>query len=123
MLDVDLKRFPTATGVYLMKGAQGAVLYVGKAKQLRNRLRSYFSATGDGRAHIRFLMNRVEAVETIVTDTEKEALILENTLIKKYRPRYNINLRDCNWCVELKRTGPDTLDPIPLLWRCGKPLS
>jgi excinuclease ABC subunit C len=102
MLEVDLKKFPAAPGVYLMKGAQGEVLYVGKAKQLRNRLRGYFSAAGDGRAHIRFLMNRVTGIETIVTDTEKEALILENTLIKKHRPRYNINLRDDKTYVSLR---------------------
>jgi excinuclease ABC subunit C len=102
MLEIDLKKFPTAPGVYLMKGAQGEVLYVGKAKQLRNRLRGYFSATGDGRTHIRFLMNRVSDIETIITDTEKEALILENTLIKKYRPRYNINLRDDKTYVSLR---------------------
>jgi len=120
MLDVDLKRFPTATGVYLMKGAQGAVLYVGKAKQLRNRLRSYFSATGDGRAHIRFLMNRVEAVETIVTDTEKEALILENTLIKKYRPRYNINLRDDKTYVSLRIDLREEFPTLQLVRRVKK---
>jgi excinuclease ABC subunit C len=102
MLEIDLKKFPTAPGVYLMKGAQGEVLYVGKAKQLRNRLRGYFSAAGDGRTHIRFLMNRVSGIETIITDTEKEALILENTLIKKYRPRYNINLRDDKTYVSLR---------------------
>lgn len=100
--DFDLTKIPTATGVYLMKGADGAVLYVGKAKQLRNRLRGYFSAAGDGRAHIRFLMARVRDIETIVTDTEKEALILENTLIKRHRPRYNINLRDDKTYVSLR---------------------
>ncbi|WP_404827051.1 excinuclease ABC subunit UvrC [Desulfuromonas versatilis] len=85
-----------------MRGADQAVLYVGKAKNLRSRLRSYFSAAGDGRSQIRFLMNRVQGVETIVTDTEKEALILENTLIKKYRPRYNINLRDDKTYVSVR---------------------
>ncbi len=120
MLDVDLKKFPTATGVYLMKGAQGAVLYVGKAKQLRNRLRSYFSTAGDGRAHIRFLMNRVEAIETIVTDTEKEALILENTLIKKYRPRYNINLRDDKTYVSLRIDLREEFPTLQLVRRVKK---
>jgi len=91
---VDISRYPTASGVYLMQDEEGLVLYVGKANNLRARLRSYFAAHGDGRAHIRFLMNRVSRIETIVTDTEKEALILENTLIKEHRPRYNINLRD-----------------------------
>lgn len=101
-MDFDLNKIPTSAGVYLMKGDDGAVLYVGKAKHLRNRLRSYFSTSGDGRAHIRFLMARVRGIETIVTDTEKEALILENTLIKRHRPRYNINLRDDKTYVSLR---------------------
>ncbi|APG29116.1 excinuclease ABC subunit C [Syntrophotalea acetylenivorans] len=120
MLDVDLKKFPALPGVYLMKGAQGEVLYVGKAKHLRNRLRSYFSVTGDGRAHIRFLMNRVETIETIVTDTEKEALILENTLIKKYRPRYNINLRDDKTYVSLRIDMREEFPTLQLVRRVKK---
>jgi excinuclease ABC subunit C len=77
-----------------MKGGDGKVLYVGKARELKKRVRSYFSASRDSRWHIRFLMERVAAIDYIVTDTEKEALILENTLIKQHRPRYNFNLRD-----------------------------
>ncbi len=98
----DPKKFPTSAGVYLMRAEDGAVLYVGKAKNLRLRLRTYFSSQGDGRAHVRFLMRRVSAIDTIVTDTEKEALILENTLIKKHRPRYNINLRDDKTYVSVR---------------------
>jgi excinuclease ABC subunit C len=86
--------FPSAPGVYLMKGADAQVLYVGKARDLKKRVRSYFSASRDSRWHIRFLMERVADIGFIVTDTEKEALILENTLIKEHRPRYNFNLRD-----------------------------
>jgi excinuclease ABC subunit C len=85
---------PSSPGVYLMKGGDETVLYVGKAKDLRRRVRSYLTPGRDSRWHIRFLMERVAALEFIVTDTEKEALILENTLIKRYRPRYNFNLRD-----------------------------
>jgi excinuclease ABC subunit C len=77
-----------------MKNNAGTILYVGKAKNLKSRIRSYFARSGDSRYQIRFLMERVSDIEYIVTDTEKEALILENTLIKKHRPRYNINLRD-----------------------------
>ncbi|HEY6837609.1 MAG TPA: excinuclease ABC subunit UvrC [Geobacteraceae bacterium] len=95
MITVDkIERFPSAPGVYIMKGEDGVVLYVGKARELKKRVRSYFSASRDSRWQIRFLMERVADIEFIVTDTEKEALILENTLIKKYRPRYNFNLRD-----------------------------
>jgi excinuclease ABC subunit C len=88
------ENFPNSPGVYIMKGGAGTILYVGKAKNLRARIRSYFTKSSDSRYHIRFLMARVADIEYIVTDTEKEALILENTLIKKHHPRYNINLRD-----------------------------
>jgi len=101
-VEFEPRKYPTSSGVYLMRDAEGAVLYVGKARNLRARLRSYFSARGDGRAQIRFLMARVAAVETLVTDTEKEALILENTLIKEHRPRYNFDLRDDKTYVSLR---------------------
>jgi excinuclease ABC subunit C len=102
MKDVfDAKRYPTLCGVYLMFDAAGTVLYVGKAKNLRARLRSYFTGR-DERAQVRFLLGRLARIETIVTDTEKEALILENNLIKKHRPRYNINLRDDKTYVSLR---------------------
>jgi excinuclease ABC subunit C len=102
MADIDPAKFPAAPGVYLMRGAADEILYVGKAKNLRNRLRTYFSAAGDGRPQIRYLMNRVARVETILTDTEKEALLLENTLIKQHRPRYNIDLRDDKTYVSVR---------------------
>jgi excinuclease ABC subunit C len=76
-----------------MKDGEDGVLYVGKAKNLRARVRAYFGGT-DGRAMIPFLVSRVQSVAFIVTTTEKEALILENTLIKEHRPRYNVNFRD-----------------------------
>ena len=94
--------YPAASGVYLMRGEKDQVLYVGKANNLRKRLRSYFSSAGDGRPHIRFLVQQIRRIETIVTDTEKEALLLENTLIKKHRPRYNIRLRDDKTYVSLR---------------------
>ncbi|NLV23353.1 MAG: excinuclease ABC subunit UvrC [Deltaproteobacteria bacterium] len=97
----DLSRFPAASGVYLMKDGTDAVLYVGKAKNLRARLRSY-QGGGDGRPQIRFLLERVRSVDTIVTDTEKEALLLENTLIKRHRPRFNMRLRDDKTYVSLR---------------------
>lgn len=89
-----LTTLPDAPGVYLMKGHGGDILYVGKAKSLRKRVRSYFSKGGESRYHIRFLVGRVADIDVIVTDTEKEALLLENTLIKEHRPRYNLDLRD-----------------------------
>jgi len=112
MFTFEAGKYPTASGVYLMKGEGGTVFYVGKAKNLRSRLRNYFSEQGDDRPQIRFLLKRVQDIETIVTDTEKEALILENTLIKKYRPRYNINLRDDKTYLSLRL---DPREEFPML--------
>jgi len=89
-----IESFPISPGVYIMRNTEGRILYVGKAKNLRQRIRAYFGPSRDSRYQIKFLMARVADIDYLVTDTEKEALILENTLIKKHRPRYNINLRD-----------------------------
>ncbi len=85
---------PTTPGIYIYKDAQGRILYVGKARVLRNRLLSYFRSDDQLTAKTAALMKRVVSLETISTGTEKEALLLEASLIKKYRPRYNIVLRD-----------------------------
>jgi excinuclease ABC subunit C len=85
---------PTKPGVYLFRDADGSVLYVGKAKSLRPRVRSYFQRTGDGRAQIRLLPERVADVEVIVTGSEVEALHLEQNLVKRHRPPFNVRLRD-----------------------------
>jgi excinuclease ABC subunit C len=77
-----------------MKDQAGTVLYIGKAKNLRSRVRTYFGKSGEDRFSLRFLMPKVRQLETFLTDTEKEALILENTLIKKHKPRHNIDLKD-----------------------------
>ncbi len=95
---------PAKTGVYLLKGKDGEVLYVGKAKNLRARVRSYSRDSDDGRYQVAFLRNRTADLDYIVTDTEKEAVILENNLIKKHRPRYNIRLRDDKTYYHLKLT-------------------
>jgi excinuclease ABC subunit C len=89
-----VKDIPRLPGVYLMKDSQGRVIYVGKAKNLRARVRSYFREKGDGRPAVRFLLRNLEELEVVVTGSEKEALILENTFIKKHRPRYNVRFRD-----------------------------
>ncbi|NJD19453.1 MAG: excinuclease ABC subunit C, partial [Gemmatimonadetes bacterium] len=81
-------------GVYLFRDARGTVLYVGKAKSLRSRVRSYFRSGADQTAKTRELMRHVEGLETLVVGIEAEALILEANLIKEHRPRFNILLRD-----------------------------
>ena len=93
-LEERLATLPTRPGVYQHKDAEGKVLYVGKAKNLRNRVRSYFQSSRPHEGRIAILVRKVHDVEVIVTDTEAEALILENNLIKKLKPRYNVNLRD-----------------------------
>ncbi|HQL89268.1 MAG TPA: excinuclease ABC subunit UvrC [Syntrophales bacterium] len=92
-LDRKIKAAPARPGVYLMKDDRGEVIYVGKAKNLRNRIRNYFQGT-DTRAMVPFLVSRVRDLDFVVTGTEKEAFLLENTLIKEHRPRYNVIFRD-----------------------------
>ena len=90
----QLAQLPKLPGVYLMKDRGGSVLYVGKAKNLKNRVRSYFLRLQDQRQKVQVLVGKIAGIDTIVTQSEKEALILENTLIKKYRPRFNVTYRD-----------------------------
>jgi excinuclease ABC subunit C len=101
-LEEQISNLPTGPGVYLMKDRAGTVLYIGKAKNLRSRVRTYFGKSGDTRLSLRFFMPKVRQVETLLTDTEKEALILENTLIKKHKPRHNIDLKDDKTYFRLK---------------------
>ena len=93
-LQDKVSQLPTQTGVYLFKDAQEKVIYVGKAKSLRARVRSYFA---DGKwldAKTGSLVREVADVTSIVVDNEKEALALENNLIKRHQPRFNVLLRD-----------------------------
>ncbi|MBM4364527.1 MAG: excinuclease ABC subunit C, partial [Deltaproteobacteria bacterium] len=92
---VKLEGLPASPGCYLFRGAGGEVLYVGKAKSLRSRVRSYFQAgSSDQRVYLPHLLERIVDLETIVTSTEKEAAILENSLVKERQPRFNVKLRD-----------------------------
>jgi excinuclease ABC subunit C len=103
-LDEKLKNLPTAPGVYLHKDEAGKIIYVGKAKNLRNRVRSYFQS---GRGHdrkTRELVRRIRDLEFIVTDTEVEALVLESNLIKQHKPRFNVLLKDDKQYPHLKLT-------------------
>ncbi len=111
---------PTSHGVYLLKDKEARVIYVGKANNLRSRVRSYLAAEGDGRFQIRFLQTRLADLEVIVTDTEKEALILENNLIKQYRPRYNVRLRDDKTYFHLVLTTSEKYPRLLLARRPSK---
>lgn len=110
--EAKLATLPPSPGVYLFKSTDGEVIYVGKAKSLRARVRQYVRG-GDGRAQIPFLLAQLADVEILVTNSEKEALLLEDTLIKQYRPRYNIRLKDDKsyWHVKVS-----TQDPWPRLF-------
>ena len=89
-----IAQLPTEPGVYLMKDRKGTIIYVGKAKSLRARVRSYFDRGGDNRAFVPLLERILGDVETVIVGNEKEALLLENELIKKHQPRFNVKLRD-----------------------------
>src|SRR4029453_4334197 len=104
--DERIAAVPAAPGVYLLKDAQGRVIYVGKAGSLRARVRSYLRG-GDERSQVRFLVGKLADFETLVTASDKEALIPENNLIKQYRPRYNIRLKDDKSYVSVKVTVQD----------------
>lgn len=109
-----LDGLPNSPGVYMMKDEKGKILYVGKASNLRTRVRSYFRESGDQRFSVKFLRARVADIEVVVTETEKEALLLENTFIKKHQPRYNIRLRDDKTYISLRL---DPTDEWPRLHR------
>jgi excinuclease ABC subunit C len=103
-LEEKLQNLPTQPGVYLHKDESGKIIYVGKAKNLRNRVRSYFQS---GRGHdrkTRELVRRIRDLEFIITDNEVEALVLESNLIKQHKPRYNVLLKDDKQYPHLKLT-------------------
>lgn len=89
-----IKQLPASPGVYLMRDLEGEIIYVGKARSLRQRVSSYFGSSADSRYHVKFLIAKVVDIEVMLTDTEQEALLLENTLIKQHHPRYNLTLKD-----------------------------
>ncbi len=98
-------QLPTAPGVYLYKDTHGTVLYVGKAKSLRSRVRSYFSDDRLGDAKTGSLLGEARDIDYILVDNEKEALALENNLIKQWKPRFNVLLRDDKTYPYIKLTG------------------
>jgi excinuclease ABC subunit C len=100
---VDLAQVPSSPGCYLFRDAKGTILYIGKAKDLKKRVSSYFQrASPDSR--IRAMVVKVDSVDFLVTDNEVEALVLENNLIKRHQPRYNIDLRDAKTYAYIELT-------------------
>lgn len=116
-----LETFSTQPGVYLMKDKQGTVLYVGKAKNLRARIKQYFLPGGDGRFMVPFLISKVNDIETIIVLSEKEALLLENNLIKQYKPKYNALLKDDKTYIALKVRNKIKWPTVDLVRYRGKP--
>lgn len=111
LLRARLRAAPTGAGVYVMRDLEGRVTYVGKAGSLRNRLRSYFTGIESLPPRTRTLVDRVFDFEVIACLNEREALILENTLIKQYRPRYNVRLKDDKSYLYLKIPKPGAGPP------------
>jgi excinuclease ABC subunit C len=108
-LEEKLKNLPAQPGVYLHKNAEGKIIYVGKAKSLKNRVRQYFQSSRNQDRKTRELVKRIADFEFIVVDNEVEALVLESNLIKKHKPRYNVLLKDDKQYPHLKITN----EPFP----------
>lgn len=115
-LQNKLKKIPVSPGVYLMMDAKHEVIYVGKAKNLRNRVKSYFRRSTDNRLYTEHLVQTITDIDFVLTETEKEALILENNLIKQFKPKFNIDLRDNKTFISIKLDINDTF-PYPRVVR------
>ena len=109
-LRLKLANLPRSAGVYLFKDASGQIIYIGKAKILRNRVRSYFSSPGSKDPKTYRMISKVADLELLVTESEIEALILEANLVKEYKPRYNVMLKDDKHFPYVKIT---TKEPFP----------
>jgi excinuclease ABC subunit C len=118
-LQEKLESLPRLPGVYIFRDKAGKVIYVGKARVLRQRVRQYFQQTHDGRYQFDALVSRIADVEVIPTDNELEALILENNLVRDKKPRYNIELRDDKSFPFLRVTK----EPFPRIFLTRKPVS
>ena len=120
-LKTKIKSLPPTPGIYIYKDAKGAVLYVGKAKSLRSRVRSYFTQSAALGPLKEKLMTLISDLETISTDTELEALVLEATLIHKHQPPYNVLLRDDKYYLFIKITKeePPRIFPVRKITRDG----
>src|SRR5437763_3686376 len=112
-IQTQLNALPTKPGCYIMKDPKGVVIYVGKAINLRNRVRSYWhKSAGYSSPKTWQLIAHVQHIEFIVTGTELEALVLENNLIKRYRPHYNVRLKDDKRYPYIKVTWQDAFPKV-----------
>ena len=114
VVEEKLKLLPNNPGVYIMKDDHGRVIYVGKAVVLKNRVRQYFQSSRSHSPKVRAMVSHIADFETILTGSEVEALILECNLIKKYRPRYNISLKDDKSYPYVKVTTNETFPRVYL---------
>ena len=122
-MGVDLQRkleeLPKSSGIYMFRGPGGEILYVGKARSLKSRVRSYFQEARIDSPRLDRLVERIEDVEIVVTDTEREALVLENNLIKTHKPRFNVLLRDDKNHPYLKLTLEEAYPRLYVVRRPG----
>jgi excinuclease ABC subunit C len=118
-LQEQSRNLPDSPGVYLFKSPSGVILYVGKAKSLRKRTASYFRSQGQEQPKIRFLTQRATQLDFILTESERQALLLESNLIKRHRPRYNVLLRDDKSYPYLKLT---VQEPFPRILISRRPI-
>lgn len=122
MFDIEkIKKFSTKPGVYIMKNDKGAVLYVGKAKNIQQRVKQYFLKNGDSRTMVPFLISKISEIDTIVVNSEKEAFLLENTLIKRHKPKFNILLKDDKTYIALKVNNKHAWPMVQIVRYRGKP--
>lgn len=119
-IEETLKNLPDSPGCYIMRDAEGTVIYVGKAKVLKNRVKSYFQHKEDRDIKTATLVSNVESLEYIVTRTEEEAFILENNLIKKHKPKYNILLKDDKTYPYIKLTVQEEYPRIEITRKVQK---
>jgi excinuclease ABC subunit C len=115
----DTSRVTTSPGCYIMRDKNDKVVYVGKAKNLRNRIRTYINDQ-DSRYSVKFLMKRVAHIDFLVTHNEKEALLLENSLIKQFKPRYNIQLKDDKTYVSIRINKKEDFPKITVVRKYRK---
>ena len=119
-IEEELKKLPALPGVYIMHDKKDQIIYVGKAISLKNRVRQYFQSSRDKSVKIKQMVSKIARFEYIVTDSELEALVLENNLIKEHRPKYNTMLRDDKTYPYIKITAAEDYPRIMMVRRIQK---